>query len=80
MGSRYDDFQNYGENDFGRDGYDDAYDADFRGGYDHYDDEYGNGVYEDDRYAYADDGYAYEEAPQKVIDSVIAEKAAQKQE
>ena len=24
--------------------------------------------------------YAYEEAPQKVIDSVIAEKAAQKQE
>lgn len=63
MGSRYDDFQNYGENDFGRDGYDDAYDADFRGGYDHYDVEYGNGVYEDDRYAYADDGYAYEEAP-----------------
>ena len=63
MGSRYDDFQNYGENDFGRDGYDDAYDADFRGGYDHYDDEYGSGVYEDDRYAYADDGYAYEEAP-----------------
>ncbi len=55
MGSRYDDFQDYGDADYGYDGYDDRrddrYDADF-GGYDEYG--YGNESYADD-YGYADD-------------------------
>ena len=55
MGSRYDDFQDYGDADYGYDGYDDRredrYDADF-GGYDEYG--YGNESYADD-YCYADD-------------------------
>ncbi len=62
MGSRYDDFQDYGDADYGYDGYDDRrddrYDADF-GGYDEYG--YGNESYADD-YGYEDDRYEEDRA------------------
>ena len=58
MSSRYDDFQDYRDADYGYDGYEDCrdsrYDADF-GGYDGYDD-YVNESYTDE-YVYEDDRY-----------------------